>query len=245
MGNINRQDGTYNTIEYRNSITLDSTTLTGTYIGSDFRIEGNDGKVWIPDLGSDFIQSYSNNGTTAEKYTTDAGQTINKGTSTRNGLKLISYDPQTKDITVEISVVPDDAPITVTGKLKKNGIGVMQSWFYNEFATDADRKRAFTDINSAEVNLASASSDIQRSATQTAIDNRHADNALNDLSRQTVDVRNDQMKQNQDIQLKAAQQYLAMQANLQNLQSQQANYLAAFASFVGDDFTQSLLDINT
>jgi hypothetical protein len=245
VGNINRQDGTPNTIEYRSSISLDSSTLRGTYIGSDYRIEGNDGKVWIPDLGSDFIQSYSNNGTTPEKYTTDAGQTINKGTSTRNGLKLVSFNPQTKDITVEISVVPDDAPIVVTGKLKQNGIGIMQSWFYNEFTTDADRKRAFTDINAAEVNLTSASSDLQRSATQVGIDNRRADNALNELSRQTVDVRNDQQKQNQDIQVKAAQQYLAMQANLQNLQSQQANYLAAFAGFIGDDFSNALLDINT
>ncbi|MBY0509771.1 MAG: hypothetical protein K2P94_06425 [Rhodospirillaceae bacterium] len=245
VGNINRQDGTYNTLEYRNSITLDSTTLTGTYIGSDYRIEANDGTVWIPDLGSDFLQAYGNNGTTEQEYTTGAGQTITKGTSTRNGLKLLSYNPQTKAISMEVSVVPDDPPIIVNGTLKKNGIGVMQSWFYNEFATNADRQRAFADINAAEINLSSASGDLQRSATQTAIDDRHANAALSALSQQTIDVRNDQQKQNQDIQLKAAQQYLAMQANLQNMQSQQANYLAAFASFVGDDFTQSLLDINT
>jgi hypothetical protein len=120
----------------------------------------------------------------------------------------------------------------------------MQSWFYNEFATDADRKRAYDDINRAEVNLTSASGDLQRSATQIAMDTRHADAALDELSKQTVDVRNEQAEQKQELQIKAAQQYQAMLANLQNLQSQQSNYLAAFAGFVGDDFTSALLDIN-
>jgi hypothetical protein len=244
VGNINRTDGTYNTVSYRNNINLDSTTLTGTYIGSDYRIEGDDGTTWIPDLGSDIIQAYSRVDNSQQKYTTGDGETLNKATSTRNGLKLISFDQNTKRITVQISVVPDDPPITVTGTLKQNGIGVMQSWFYNNFATEADRKRAYSDVSRAEVNLTSASGDLQRSATQVGMDDRRANAALDELSKQTVDVRNDQNAQKQEIQVKAAQQYLAMQANLQNLQSQQSNYLQAFSGFVGDDFTSALLDIN-
>ncbi len=245
VGNINRQDGTPNTVEYRNDVNLNSTTLRGTYIGSDYRIEANDGKVWIPDLGSDLIQAYDSNGVTEERYTTGDGQEVAKATSTRNGVKLISYNASTQQITVEISVVPDDPPLVVTGKLKKNGLGVMQSWFYNDLSTDADRKRAFADINAAEVNLSSAQGDLARSASQTQIDQRRADRALGDLSQRTIDSNKDQSQRSEDIRVKAAQQYLAMQANLQNLQSQQANYLAAFSGFVGDPFTQSMLDINT
>jgi len=245
VGNINRRDGTPNTVEYRKDVNLNSSTLTGTYIGSDYRIEANDGTVWVPDLGSDLIQAFPPNSETPQDYVTGDGQTVSKATSTRNGLTLVSYNASTKQITVEVSVVPTDPPITVTGTLKKNGIGVMQSWFYNGFATEADRARAFKDINAAEVNLTFASGELQRSATQTSIDNRHADAALNALSVQTQDANSDQQKQNQEIQLKAAQQYLAMQANLQNLQSQQSNYLQAFSGFVGDPFTQSLLDINS
>jgi len=245
VGNINRVDGTYNSIEYRSDVNLNSSRITGTYIGSDFRIEANDGTVWIPDLGSDLIQAYDPNGVTQQKYTTNENQEIPKATSTRNGLTLVAYNADTKQITVEITVVPTEPPITVTGTLKKNGIGVMQSWFYNDFTSEADRKRAFSDINAAEVNLASAGADLERSAVQTAIDRRRADRALDDLSQQTRKANSTQAQQNQEIQLKAAQQYLAMQANLQNLQSQQANYLQAFSSFVGDAFTQSLLDINT
>jgi len=245
VGNINRQTGDFNTIEYRNNINLNSTTLTGTYIGADFRIEADDGTVWIPDLGSDFIQAHSGVDNAEQEYTTTDGQTLSKGTSTRNGLTLVNYNAETQQITVEISIVPTDPPLVVTGTLKQNGLGVMQSWFYNDFATNADRTRAFNDINKAEVNLTLAGGAVERSASQVSIDRRRADNALNTLSSETVEVRNDQQNQQQEIQLKAAQQYLAMQANLQNLQSQQANYLAAFAGFVGDDFTQSLLDINT
>ena len=38
-------------------------------------------------------------------------------------------------------------------------------------------------------------------------------------------------------------QYLAMQANLQNLQSVQSNYLSAFAGFIDDPFAQASLDL--
>jgi len=245
VGNINRRDGTPNTVEYRKDVNLNSSTLTGTYIGSDYTIEANDGTVWIPDLGSDLIQSYPPNSETPEEYVTGDGQTVGKATSTRNGLQLISFDASTNQITVQISIVPTDPPLTVTGTLKKNGIGVMQSWFYNGFATEADRTRAFKDVNAAEINLTFASGELQRSRTQVGMDKRQADAALNALSVQTQDANSDQQKQNQEIQLKAAQQYLAMQANLQNLQSQQANYLQAFSGFVGDPFTQSLLDINS
>jgi len=245
VGSINRQDGTFNTIEYRSDVNLNSSTLTGTYIGSDFRIEANDGRVWIPDLGSDFIQSYTNGGTEAEKYTTTDGETVQKATSTRNGMKLISYDANTKNITVEISVVPDDPPITVTGKLKTNGLGVMQSWFYNDFATQADRSRAFKDIDAAEVNLQLARGALERSAAQTSMDQRKADRGLNELSDQTIKSNNAQSQQTEELRIKAAQQYQAMMANLQNIQTQQSNYLQAFSSFVGDAFTQSLLDINS
>ncbi len=245
VGNINRVDGTPNTIEYRRDVNLNSSQLTGTYVGSDYRIEADDGTTWIPDLGSDLIQAYQGDSTEPETYTTGDNQEVGKATSTRNGITLLSYNAQTKRITVEISVVPTDPPLTVTGTLKKHGVGVMQSWFYNGFATAADRQRAFSDINAAEINLTSASADLQRSATQTTIDQRHADGALNELTDQTIKANRDRQQQNQDIQVKAAQQYLAMQANLQNLASQQSNYLQAFAGFVGDAFTQSLLDINT
>lgn len=243
VGNLNPVDFSPNQIEYRNDLGVGSTTLTGTYIGTGFRITANDGTVWVPDMTSDLIQAYKGLQGTAETYTTVEGDKLNKATSTRNGMKLVSYDPKTKNITVNITVVPTEPPIVVTGKLETTGIGIMQSWFYNDFATKADRDRAFTDINKAEVGVVSAQGDLARSAAQVGIDNRRATNALNSLGSATAEATTDKQAREQQVQIQAAQQYLAMQANLQNLQSVQSNYLQAFSGFIDDPFAQASLDL--
>jgi hypothetical protein len=243
VGNLNPVDQSPNQIEYRSDLGTGSTTLTGTYIGTGFRIMGNDGTAWVPDLTSDLIQAYKGLQGTAETYTTAQGDKLNKATSTRNGLKLVSYNPKTNDITVNITVVPTEPPITVTGKLETNGIGVMQSWFYNDFATKADRDRAFTDISKAEVGVVSAQATLEGAAATVRTDQKRATDALNQLGTATATATSDQQAQEQAIKVKAAQQYLAMQANLQNLQSVQSNYLQAFSGFVDDPFAQASLNL--
>jgi len=244
VGNINPVDYSPNQIEYRNNLGYGSSTLTGTYIGNAFRIEANDGTVWQPDTQSDILTAHKGLQGEVAKYTTNDGQVIDKATSTRNGLKLISYNDQTGNITMEITVVPEDGPITVTGKLvRAGGVHVMQSWFYNNFTTAADRTRAQKDINASEIDLVSANATLQTAATRTATDQKHIDAALSDLSKQTAEVRFDQQTQIQQQQLKAAQQYQAMKANLANLQSMQRNYLDAFGGFVDDPFAQASLNL--
>lgn len=244
VGNLNPIDFSPNTIEYDNK-PASSVTLTGTYIGNEWRIKGDDGTYWVPDVTTDTLQAYKGLQGDAENYTTGDGQSVPKATSTRNGLSLVSYDPTSNKITVNVSVVPTDPPITVTGTLEQNGIGVMQSWFYNNFATQADRNRASADISSAEVNLTSAQATLQGSATQTAHDQDQANTALNQLTAETVAVQTKQQSDTQAAQAKAAQQFLAMQSNLQNLQAVQSNYLQAFSGFVSDDpFAQTALNIS-
>lgn len=243
VGNIDRTDGTPNTIEYRNDLGMGYTKLTGTYVGSDFRIEANDGTVWVPDLGSDLIESFSSLGGTAQKYTTAEGLEIRKATSTRNGIDLISFDPATNAITVNISVVPHEPPITVTGTLKRTGNGIMQSWFYNDFATEADRTKAFKDISAAEVNVTLAAGELARSRAQTTMDQRKVDTALDELTKESGAAQIEQMEKLQESQMKAAQQYQAMMTNLQNMSAQQQNYLNAFAGFLNSPFAQATLNL--
>jgi hypothetical protein len=199
----------------------------------------------VPDLASDLIQAYSSGQSNALKYTTTDGQTVNRATSTRNGLQLVSYNPQTKQITLNVTVVPTEPPVVVTGTLKTAGIGVMQAWFYNGLQTPADCKRALNDLTAAEVKLTSVNADIQRSQTQVEMDQRRVNRAFDDLGKQSTKARTEQQVQSQNLKVKTAQQYLAMQANLQNLQSVQANYLNAFGSFVKDPFAQAFLNITT
>lgn len=243
IGGINRLDYSPNTIEYRNDLGIGFTQLTGTYAGGDFRIEADDGTVWVPDLGSDLIEAYSSLGGTAQTYTTGEGIELRKATSTRNGMELVSFDATTNAITVNITVVPHEPPITVTGTLTRHGNGLMQSWFYNDFATEADRTRAFKDISAAEVNMVLASGELERSASQTTIDQRKVDRALDELTAQSGDVQLKQMEQMEEVQMKAAQQYQAMLTNLQNLSSQQQNYLNAFAGFIDSPFAMASLNL--
>jgi hypothetical protein len=242
VGNLNPVDNSPNQIDYRNDLGVGTTTLTGTYLGSNFRITGNDGTVWVPD-SSDVLQAYKGLQGAPENYKTTDGQTVAKATSTRNGIKLVSYDPKTHDVVVNITVVPTDPPIVVTGKLDTNGIGIMQSWFYNNFATTADRNRAQADINKAEIGVVSAQGDLARSAAQVGQDQKRATDALNQLGSATSNATTDKQAREQQAKVIAAQQYLAMQSNLQNLQSVQSNYLQAFSGFIDDPFAQASLNL--
>jgi hypothetical protein len=243
VGSINRIDYAPNKVEYRNDLGAGVTFLRGTYAGSDFRIEANDGTVWVPDLGSDILQAYSGLQGAALKYTTTDGQTVGRATSTRNGLKLVDYNPQSKQITLHVTIVSTDPPVVVSGTLKTAGIGVMQSWFYNGLETAEDRKRALRDLSAAEINLTSVNADLQRSKTQIDLDQRRVMRAFEDLTRQSVKARDDQQTRLDEVKVKTAQQYIAMQANLKNLQTVQANYVNVFGSLIRDPFAQALLNI--
>ncbi len=243
IGNINRTNYAPNTIEYRNNDKFGFSTITGTYAGSDYRIEANDGTVWVPDIGTDLIQSFGSLGGTVQQYTTEDGIKINKGTSVRTGIELVSYNAKTNAITVKITVVPTEDPLVVTGTLKKHGNGIMPAWYYGNFETDAGRAQAFKDISAAEINLVSASAEIQKSATITGIDQRRADSALSDLTQQAVKLAGEKFDQLEDVRNKAAQQYLSMEENLKSISRQQRDYLAAFAGFIKSPFSRSILSL--
>ncbi|NDH64546.1 MAG: hypothetical protein EBY18_23535, partial [Alphaproteobacteria bacterium] len=238
IGSINRVDYTPNKIEYRNDLGVGKTTLTGGYAGSDYRIEATDGSVWIPDLGSNTLTQYSELQGQKQKVTLtgDDGKpiTIDKTASYTNGLSVTSYDPKTGAITMSVTIVPESGPITVNGTLKKNGLGLMPAWFYDGLATDAGRKRAYTDINEAESQLTIASAKVQQAAGQVSMDTRKVDGALETLNKQNTKALVTQLEESQKLQTEYVQQVQAMQNNLDQLSRQQQNYLQAFSSQIAD-----------
>ena len=242
VGNINRVDYSGNEIEYRNNPSLATSTITGTYVATDYRIKVDDGSVWVPDPGTDTITHYTALQGEAKEIET-AGITLTESTSTRTGLKLASYDPATNKITMEVTINPDDPPQIVTGTLQRTGLGLMPSWFYGGLATDADRQRAYRDIDAASVNLTAASGQLQLAANQVGGDQRRADAALDDLTQQSVKVNSDQLDQQQALQAKSSRELSALQTNLQSLASTQSNYLNLLGGAVEDPLSQSLIDI--
>jgi len=238
VGNINRTDFSPNQIEYRSDLGVGQTTLTGTHAGSDYRIKASDGTYWIPELGTDTITQRSELQGIVGKTTLSDGTVIDKVASTRNAMKLVSYDEKTHDITFQVTFDPNVPPETVTGKLERDGIGLMPAWFYNNLQTSADRKRAFDAIEKADVELTSREAVLSAASTQVKKDDKKIDEALNDLTKDQTKVYTDQLNKTQELQIKAQQQIQAMQTNLENLSSQQQNYLQAFAGFVKSPFLQ-------
>ncbi|MDX2145651.1 MAG: hypothetical protein SFV19_20025 [Rhodospirillaceae bacterium] len=238
VGNINRVDFTPNSIEYRNNLGAGSTTLTGTYAGSDYRIRAADGSYWIPELGTDSITHRSTLQGVVQKTTLSDGTEVEKTASTRNALNIVSYNETTKEVTFEVTFDPGLPPETVTGTLERHGLGLMPAWFYEGLETQGGRQRAFADIEKAEVELTSAEARLALAAAAVKKDSQKVDQALDSLTQDKVKVLNTQLTQTQELQIKTAQQVQAMFYNLQTLSSQQQNYIQAFAGFVRSPFFQ-------
>lgn len=241
VGEVNRVDYTPNEIEYRSDLGVRSTTLEGTHAGADYRINVDDGTVWIPELGVDLIQQFSALQGEKLETTTVGGEEISSAASTRNAVTLISYDDETKAITLEISIDPDAPAISYTGTLERDGIGLMPSWFYEGLATEAGRARAFEDINEAESLLTLSEGKIGKAAAQVSADADRIDREFDRLASEKTDA---QLKQFDDVDqllVQATQQQQAMLVNLDNLSQQQQNYVNVFANFITSPFTYDLL----
>ena len=236
VGYINRTDYSPNSIEYRNNLGSGATTLTGTYIGTDWRIVDSGGKVWVPDLEADTLTQYSALQGVVEKTTLSDGTETDKTTSTRNGIELVSYNESTNAITFEITIDPTLPPEVVTGTLQRHGIGLLGSWFYEKLATTSGRDAAFDAIEKAEIELTSKEAELERSAALVARDSQNVDQEIERISGQKSDVLLKQLEATEKLQVTTVQQILAMQVNLEAMSQQQQNYLQAFAGFVKSPF---------
>jgi hypothetical protein len=238
VGNVNRVDFTPNSIEYRSDLSVGQTTLVGTHAGSDYRIKAANGSYWIPELGTDTITHRSDLQGVVQKTTLSDGTVVDKVASTRNAVSLVSFNEQTNEITMSVTFDPGLPAETVTGTLERDGIGIMPAWFYSKLNTSADRQRAYAAIEKAEIELTSREATLQAAATAVTKDDRKIDQSLDRLTDDKSKVLNAQLDQTQQLQIKAQQQIQAMQTNLENLSSQQQNYLQAFAGFVKSPFLQ-------
>jgi hypothetical protein len=238
VGSINRVDYSRNTVEYRNDLGTGVTKLQGGYIGSDYRIMAGDGTVWVPDLPSGTLTHYSELQGVAKKVTITEGQNsvqIPETASYQNGIRLVSYNGNTKAITLEITINPSDPPTVVTGTLQQTGIGLMPAWFYDNLATQAGRDLAHKAVNEAIAQTSIGSAQVQAAANRVTSDSQKVDAALSALNSKNTNAKLEQLQQLQDLQTKYVQQVQAMQNNLNQLSSQQQNYIDAFASVISSD----------
>lgn len=241
VGEINRLDFSPNQIEYRSDLGIRTTNLEGTHAGSDYRINVNDGTVWVPELGVDLIQQFSELQGVELTTTTVGGEDITNTASTRNAVSLVSFDSATNAITVDVTVDPDAAPVTYTGTLVRDGIEIMPAWFYEGLATDTARDAAFEAIDRAEVLLTLAEGKLAESAAKVAADSGRIDREFDRLAAEKSEAQLKQFDDTDELLVEATQQQQAMLVNLDNLSQQQQNYVNVFANFVTNPFTFDLL----
>lgn len=220
---------------------LTDTTLKGSYAGGGYRIEADDGTVWVPDLSVDTISQYGKAGGERTKFRLSTGKDMDTTTSTRNGMKLVSFDPVTGDIAVDVTIEADRPPIAVKGRLKRSGIKLMQAWFYDGLETDAGRKRALGDLTRAEVELTFTDSSLTMAGLATKADARKIDNKLQELTGKTAAIRVRQMEATQKLQNEKQRQMNALILRLGNGQQQQRNYVEAFGASGSDPFFDILI----
>jgi hypothetical protein len=243
VGYINRIDYTPNSVEYRNSLSGSATTLNGTYIGADWRIVEPSGKVWVPDLEADSLTQYSALQGVVQKTTLSDGTETDKTTSTRNGLKLTSFNPTTNAITIEVTIDPSLPPEVASGRLEQTGTGLFGSWFYDKLSTTAGRNAAFAAIEKAEVELTSKEAVLEQAAALVARDSQDIDQEFERLSTEKSEVLVKQLESTEKLQMTTVQQILAMQTNLDTLSQQQQYYIQAFGGFVKSPFLRLNLTV--
>ncbi len=106
------------------------TMVEGAYMGSHYNIVDEDGYVWTYAAKEQaFVQ---------RENTPSATATGNK--IAFNGLLVNSFDPDTNEVTL------GGTGGGLTGTVQRGGIGVLDSKFYGDFATDADVQNAIDDM---------------------------------------------------------------------------------------------------
>lgn len=222
IGNVVSTDWTPNDISFTADITGRETKVNGTYVGTDFYIEADDGTTWVPDPGSSSITQYTLYNTQNEADSTKAEGFA----STRNGLRLESYDPETGAITVTVD--PENAATVVTGTMKTGGLGVMQSWFY-DLDSEEGRAAATAAIAAAENTVSAAEGQLGGMAVAVKAADGKMDRALKDLNAQRSGAMKTQLNASYAAQVKQQQELQVLKTTFQNMAKQQSYYASIFA----------------
>lgn len=109
----------------------------GNNMGSSYTIAASDGKVWAP----------SETGSSLVAYTSYPNTTAGASSGFYGGTRLNSLSGSTIDFTVGLS---GSTPQNLTGTLSTKGLGVMDSWVYDDLSTQAGRDRAVKALTDAQ-----------------------------------------------------------------------------------------------
>jgi len=229
VGKTSPPDWEGNELEYAYDLSPNRATAQGLFSGVDFYLEDNtSGTVWKLDRGSDTLEEYS------EFY----GEKTDRYLSTRTAIRSVdSYDESSGAITMTVSR-DGETTETISGTLKRGGLSVMQSWFYDGFkASDGSVDTAKVEAARSAIRKALDEVDLnagqlQQVKNQVRVHERKIDALLAENGNEKTDALATKMASEQEAKIKAAQEFQAVQWNIDQLSSQQAAYRDVFLGFV-------------
>lgn len=147
-------------------------SLRQNYKGSDYTILDTSGLRWAPDTVGNLLRRY-------DSYPDDPSSLSG---SLAGGVRLDSLSGD--DVT--FTIAPDTAnPQTFTGTIDREGIGIVDAWFYDNLSTEDGRDRALADLKSARKNVELEINRYQRSLTTIAYYDSRAAIRLGDFRAET------------------------------------------------------------
>ncbi len=217
-------------LTYKTSPSGTMGSVQGAFIGNDYYITDSAGKRWVPDQNAKNLKRYDN-------YPSGA---TNKVGAFDGGLRLDSISGDA----IAFTIAPNTAsPESFSGTLSRKGLRIMNSWYYNALATDADRQKALSDLKSARV---AVNLEIQRyelgASTATFYENR-VNAEIRGIKSKVADeiiARAKELKISQD---KLTQEFRNTQSIVAQSLALKNEYAKMLAPIVNDKLTQALLNV--
>ncbi len=147
-------------------------TVHQSYQGVDYRIIDEDGRVWIPDYTTGHIR---------RREPAGEGASSASG-SLASGVLLDGLDGDRLTITIAPATA---TPQSLTGAIEREGLALVDAWFYDHLATENGRDRALADLNAARRSLDGEISRYRRILTTIGYADGRAAIRLGDFRAQT------------------------------------------------------------
>ncbi len=169
----------------------------GQNMGSSYTIVASDNHVWAPNEG----------GTALVAYDSYPDKTAGASSGFFGGTVLNSLNGSAVDFTVGKN---GGAPQTLTGTFASKGVGLLDSWLYDEFATAAGRARAAADLKAAQAAVTAESYRYDFGITVAEYHSSKLDLEISVLSNKQTELTEEQALKAADLQEKFKQTQAAL-----------------------------------
>jgi hypothetical protein len=217
-------------LTYKTGPTGTMGSVQGAFIGNDYYITDSAGKRWVPDQTAKNLKRYDN-------YPSGA---TNKVGAFNGGLRLDSISGNA----ITFTISPNTAsPESFSGTLSRKGLRIMNSWYYNGLATDADRQQALSDLKSARVAVNLEVQRYQLAASTASFYEDRVNAEIKGIKSKVADemiARATELQAAQDKLTREFQNTTSIVAHSLALKNEYAKMLAPI---VNDKLTQALLNV--